>query len=40
MGIFIGWGFGHLGANPVKASGDTHATGEQDPPDQKQDKDQ
>ena len=23
MGIFIGWRFGHLGANPNKASGET-----------------
>jgi hypothetical protein len=40
MGIFIDWRFGHLGANSVKASGETRATSEKDPRDQKRDKDQ
>jgi hypothetical protein len=40
MGIFIGGRFGHLGANPVIASGETRTTGEKDPPGKKQDKDQ
>ena len=40
MGFLIGFRFGHLGANPVEASGQTRATSEKDPRSKKQEKDQ
>ena len=40
VSIFIGFRFGHFGANPVKASDETRATSEKDPRGKNQDKDQ
>jgi hypothetical protein len=39
MGFLISFRFGHLGANPVEASGQTRATSEKDPRSKKQEKD-